>query len=63
VIAERYAGLINALDEGADVAPVSSEVVYQDGSVMRREYALRVVRVDPARDELSTRRMAWAGDA
>lgn len=63
VISERYAALIEALDEGADEAPVSSEVTYQDGSVMKREYALKVMRIDPALDELSARRMAWAGGA
>ncbi|WP_082127032.1 AMP-binding protein [Allosalinactinospora lopnorensis] len=44
VIAERYAGVIEALEqgEGATTAPVTSTITYQDGTHVKRELDLRV---------------------
>lgn len=62
VIAERYAGVIEALESGADTARVTSTITYQDGTNVNREIDLQVF--DMSGYELPAdyhRRPIWTG--
>ncbi|MDS1270829.1 AMP-binding protein [Lipingzhangella sp. LS1_29] len=62
VIAERYSGVIEALEAGADTARVTSTVTYQDGTNVKREIDLQVF--DMSSYELPAgykRRPIWTG--
>lgn len=61
VIAGRYADIITALDEGKDVAHMTSNVTYQDGTVRQRELTLRIEEVGDVAAEQYARRPVWTG--
>jgi long-chain acyl-CoA synthetase len=61
VIAQRYAEVIAALDDGLDVAVTTGVVSYQDGSRRTTELRLRIAEVLDRPAEAFSRREIWRG--
>ncbi|HUG86836.1 MAG TPA: AMP-binding protein, partial [Euzebya sp.] len=61
VIAERYAGIIDALYGEGEEVKVDTTVSYQDGSTATRAISLRLASMDDFTPPTKSRRLSWSG--